>query len=181
MQTAPTDFLKQWAAIGISSVSLLLSCFALGWNVYRDVVLKARVRVRFAIIRIVTYGQRFGQGDQSLQIAVTNHGPGTVRIEMIAGRVAPLWRRLLRRMQHFVILIDHTNPLNPKLPHKLEVGDTLNVFLPYDEKSFLNGAGTHIGVTDSFGRTHFAPRKHVIEARAQFAKDFSTAQPRLGV
>jgi hypothetical protein len=167
--------LMQWAPIGVSLVSLLLSGIALGWNVYRDVILKARVRVGFAVVRIVSYGQTVGQGDQSLQISVTNHGPGPVKIEIIVGRVAPLWRRVLRRVQHFVILIDHTNPLNPKLPHKLEIGDTANLFLPHDDTSFLNGTATHIGVRDSFGRTLLAPRKDVDEAREQFSKDFPRA------
>jgi len=100
---------------------------------------------------------------------------------MILGKVAPVWRRILRRVQHFVIVHDYTNPLNPKLPSKIEVGDTLNLLLPYNETSVLNGLGTHIGVSDSFGRSLFAPMKDLQKARAQFAKDFPEAKLRADV
>ena len=158
----------------------MLSGVALGWNVYRDVILKARVKVSAAVVRVVSHGQRVGDGDQFIKIGVTNDGPGPVHIEMIVGKAAPLWRRLLRRTQHFVVLPDYTNALNPKIPHKMEVGDTIGLLLPYDEKSFLNGRGTHIGVSDSFGRSHFASRKHLSEARVQFTKDFPEATRRPG-
>jgi hypothetical protein len=102
----------------------------------------------------------------------TNHGPGPVNIEMISGQVTPVWKRLLRRPQHFVILQDHTNPLNPKLPHRLEVGDTINLFLPYNEDCFLKDPATQIGVSDSFGRLHYAPSVQLREARERFRKDF---------
>lgn len=168
------DFLRQWAPIAISLLSFVVAGIALGWNVYRDVVLKARVRVHFAVVRVVNFGQRAKEGEQYLKIGVTNHGPGPVRINMIVGQYAPPWRRLFRRVKHFVIIHDHANPLNPKLPHRLEVGDSISLLLPYDEKGFLGGGGTHIGVSDSFGRSHFAPRDNVDEARRQFAKDFPT-------
>jgi hypothetical protein len=163
---------RQWLPIGISVLSLILSSLALGWNVYRDIVLKARVRVRFAVVSLVTPGQRTGHEEQFLRIGITNHGPGTVTVEMIAGRMSPWWRSLLRIPRHFVILNDYTNPLNPKLPNKLQIGDNINLLLPYNEKCLLSGEATHIGVTDSFGRTHFAPSKDLAEARGQFAKDF---------
>jgi len=166
------DLLRQWLPIGISLLSLLLACIAVGWNVYRDVILKARVRVSFAVVRVLSVGQKVGQGKQYLRIGTTNHGPGPVKVETISGQNTPLWRKLLRRPQFFVILHDLTNPLNPRLPHRLDVGDTLSLLLPYDQDCFLSGDATLIGVTDSFGRNHYAPRRHIREARAQFQKDF---------
>jgi hypothetical protein len=169
------QLVRQWLPIAISLVSLIVAGVALGWNIYRDVILKARVRVHFAVIGIVTPGQPSTDPDRRLRIGVTNHGPGAVKIEMIHGQEAPLWRRLLRRPQHFVILNDHTNPLNPRLPHRLEVGDTLTLLLPYNQDCFLKGAATNIGVSDSFGRLHFAPRAHIKAARALFERDFWNA------
>jgi hypothetical protein len=173
------DALRQWVPIAISLVSLVLSGVALGWNVYRDVILKARVRVSVAVMRMVAEGQRVGDGPQFIRIGVANLGPGPVRIEMMVGKVAPLWRRILRRVEHFVVLNDRTNPLNQALPHKIDVGDTINLLLRYDENSFLGGSGTHIGVSDSFGRSHFAPTRQLAEAQARFAKDFPQARRRL--
>jgi hypothetical protein len=39
-------------ALGISFVSLVIASLSLGWNIYRDVVLKPRVRTRFQISKI---------------------------------------------------------------------------------------------------------------------------------
>lgn len=173
--------IQRWAPIAISVLSLIFSGIALGWNVYRDVILKARVKVSVSVIHVVDPGQRFNEGDQFIRIGVSNHGPGPVQIQMIVGERAGFWRRLSRRAQHFFVLADHTNPLSPKLPAKMEVGDTVSLLLPYDERSFLNGAATHVGISDSFGRSHFAPRRQLRTAKAQFTKDFPDAKTRQDV
>lgn len=152
------ELLLKWIPIGISFLALFIAGIALGWNIYRDVVLKARVRVAFAVVQIITPGAgAAGGGPSYLRIKATNHGPGPVRIDSIHGMMAPLWRRILRRPQPFVILNDHTNPLNPTLPKRLEVGESVDLFLPHDDKSFLSTDATHIGVVDSFGRSPLLP------------------------
>lgn len=166
------ELLRQWLPIGISILSLLLAGFALGWNVYRDIILKARVRVQFAIVSIVGSGQQIDKAPRYLRIAVVNHGPGPVTVQTIAGQQSPLWRQLARRPQHFVVINDYSNPLSQRLPHKLELGDSLNLFLPYDRECFLAEDVTHIGVTDSYGRVHYASARDVRTAHAAFRRDF---------
>ena len=166
------DTLRQWLAVAISTLSLVLASVALGWNIYRDIILKARVRVSFSVVRILTPGQKVKDGVQFVRISATNHGPGPVTIDMISGQTSPLWRRLLRRPQHFVILPDYTNPLNPKLPQRLGVGDSMSLYLPYDASCLLKDPITHIGVSDSFGRLHYAPRNSLNTARRGFGRDF---------
>ena len=168
------NIIQRWAPVAISVLSFILSGIALGWNVYRDVIQKAHVKVSVSVVR--AQGQRAGQREQFIRIGVTNHGPGPLRVEMIVGKRADGWRRVAHRIQHFIILLDHTNVLNPKLPVKMEVGDTISLFLPYSVDSFLNGAGTHVGVSDSFGRSHYAPRKQFVAARAVFTQDFPSAE-----
>jgi hypothetical protein len=165
--------ISYWLPVGISALSLVLASLALGWNIYRDVVLKARVVVRFTIVSIMAGGPtELRRTAEFLNIKVVNHGPGSVTIHGSAGQMSPWWRRLFRRRKHFVILNDHTNPLNPKLPAKLEVGDSLNLFLPHDANSFLGSSATHIGVTDSFSREHYSPRKDITRARRSFRETF---------
>jgi len=169
------DLLRQWLPIGISLLSFALASLALGWNIYRDVILKARVRVHFSIVRVVSEdAQRLVPGERLLSIAVTNHGPGQVKITLIVGRYSvPFWKRPVQRPQHFVILkYLRTNPANRHLPQRLDVGDSLTLFLPYDERCFLSDDASQIGVSDSYGRYHYAPRKDVREAGKQFSKDF---------
>jgi hypothetical protein len=166
------ELLQGWLPIGISLVSLGMAGVALGWNIYRDVVLKARVAVSFAVVEIVTPRDPSAPRSSFLRIRATNHGPGPVQITSIGGRIAPLWRRLLRRSRYFMILNDTSNRLNPALPNRLELGEEVTLYLPHDEHSFLGTDATHIGVTDSFGREHFAPARDVREGRKTFANDF---------
>jgi len=168
----PSDLLRQWLPIGVSLLSLVLAGIALGWNIYRDVILKARVRVQFAVVSIVAPGERGGERTKYLKIGVTNHGPGPVKVQMIIGQNTPLWRRLVRRPRHFVIVPDYSNPLSAKLPHRLDVGEDLTLLLPYSERCLLGREVTHIGVSDSFGRYHYAPRWHLRDAWGLFAKDY---------
>jgi hypothetical protein len=170
------ELIRTWLPIAISGFSLILASLALGWNIYRDIILKARVIVSFATVDIITPGAGpLGHHGRCLRVSATNHGPGPVTIQMITGRISPWWRTLLRRPQHLLILNDHTNPLNPKLPERLDVGDTLTLLLPYDAKCFLSTSATHIGVSDSFGREHFAPRAQVRVAKRSFRSVFPKA------
>ena len=66
-------------AILISVASVFVAALALGWNIYRDVVLKPRVRVRFHIASILGEQGRLGT---YLSLSATNHGPGRVRLSM---------------------------------------------------------------------------------------------------
>jgi len=158
-------------ALLVSGLSLLLSAFALGWNIYRDVLLKARVKVSFHYIAVVREGETPIDGWDLLRLSVVNHGPGPVQVGMVHGRVAPLWRRLLRRVQHFVVLLDRSIPMNQRpMPERIEVGERRDYFLR-PEKLMSAEAGarmlraTHIGIADSFDRVHYAPMKQLREAR----------------
>jgi hypothetical protein len=57
----------------------------------------------------------------------------------------------------------------------LSVGDRLSLYLPHDAKSFLGTDSTHIGVDDSFGRVHFAPRKDLREGKRAYAEAFGAS------
>lgn len=159
---------QSWIPMVVSVFSLLVAGIALGWNIYRDVLLKARVRVAFYIGMIPETGT-------FLTISVTNHGPGSVQLMMVHGEAEPWWkRRILRKsVEHFFIKVDFTNPLNPRLPHRMEVGDTATFFLPYNEDCLLkNERIRRVGVSDSFGRMHYASKKQIEDAREKYRKDF---------
>lgn len=154
-------------ALVVSALSFLMAGAALGWNIYRDVILKARVKVRCSLIQVVGYGQVLADAPRSLAIEATNHGPGPVILTMVAGTRAGLRRRLTRKVEYFFVLYDHRNPLNaPGLPRRLEVGENATIHFPPSIEFIDNGA-THIGFVDSFGRRHFAPRGAIEKARRE--------------
>lgn len=160
----------EYIALLISIFSVLVAAFSLGWNIYRDIILKAKVDVSFAVVTIIH--DTMPDRPQFLNIKATNFGPGSVTISMICVKKAEIWRRLIRKTKHAVITPDYTNPLSSKLPAKIEVGDKIELLLPYKKDSFLRSHFTHIGVNDYFGRTHWAPKRDLKKAYATWKKDF---------
>jgi hypothetical protein len=157
------------AALIISVLALLIGFANLGWNIYRELILRGRLKVSFAVREIV--GGNMPKTTRVF-ISATNFGPGSVKIQMIAFNEAPLWRRLLRRVKWGVILYDWTDPLNVRLPHKLEVGDSIDQVLKYGPEFILNPRTTDIGFSDNFGRHHWAPRRDLRKFREKFERDF---------
>ena len=157
-------------AIVVSVVSVLIAGLSLGWNIYRDVVLKARVWVRFGVRTIVQKGNP--ERPEYVNLSVTNCGPGPVKLSMVQMKDTSWWRFLLRKEQHAVVIHDYTNPLSGQLPQKLEVGEGLDLLFPYDADCMLKEGWSHIGINDSFGRVHWAPKKQVKEAIKKWRSDF---------
>ena len=166
-------------AVIISGLALVVSAFALGWNVYRDVILRARVRVHVAVVSLVTPGESTESVPRFIRIEATNHGPGPVEITNIGGKAASLRRRVRRQVQPFVLKLDFANPLSSTVPRRLDVGETATFLLPYDDKSVLGTDVTHIAVYDSFGREHLAPRRDIHAAIHRFREDFPDVAPRV--
>jgi hypothetical protein len=161
----------------ISFGALMVSVFSLGWNFYRDVVLKARVRVTIDVSNI--HHADSVQGP-FISINVTNLGPGVIICESIRlERRSCLgflgWRvsRLLHlRYEHAHVMHDYTNPYSSSLPKKLDMGEKLSLLLPFKEDASLSVDPTHVGILDSFGRLHWATRSSLSRAKAQFFQEF---------
>ena len=107
-----------------------------------------------------------------INIAATNFGPGIVNLSMIQAQYSTLWTRLSRKTKHAVIMFDYTNPMSAKLPAKVEPGDRIDLLLPYDEACFLKDELTHVGISDFYGRIHWASKKQLRTAREQWLNEF---------
>ena len=154
----------------IAVLALMVSGASILWNIYRDILLKPKLKVRIQVSKIIQYGQK--QKGPFIDITATNHGPGVITCESIFARK----RALFRRVKHWYIISDDTNPLSAQLPKRLEVGEKLTLFLPYNEKTILAIRPTHVGIKDSFGSLHWADKSSLKEAIDNFIKDF----PELG-
>lgn len=163
-------------AVGISVLSLLVGSISLAWNIYRDVILKPRLRVQCGVFHLVGPDRK---PTTHLVVSATNFGPGKTTVSMIQARNAPFWKRLTRKGQNFVVLHDWRNPESGQLPARLDVGEKVQLVLPYNPQCLLATGVTHVGVSDFFGRLHWAPRADVHRAVQDFAKDFhrNPAQP----
>jgi hypothetical protein len=81
-------------ALTISLASLLIAATSLGWNIYRDIILKPKLRVAVRVAKII---QRTQDGNlDRVIVTVTNFGPGKTRAEMLILRPT-FWKRLLRQ------------------------------------------------------------------------------------
>ncbi len=167
----PENFVLKYLPIVISIFSLILACLSLGWNIYRDLVLKARLKVRFYIATIVARGQQ-GRSNY-LVLTVTNFGPGEITCKTVCCKNRPLFVLTKKEFTQAIIIHNYLNPLSGQLPTKLKVGDTLQLLFPYDKDCFLKEQMTHIGICDSFDREHYAPTKEVKKAKRSFNKDFN--------
>lgn len=168
--TPDQQLLFTLGAIIIAGFSLLVSAVALGWNIYRDIILKPRLKMRFSLS--VIHHQTFPKPITTLVLSATNMGPGQIKCSMIQLRTAPLWRRIIRKTKHAVMIHDHENPLSGQLPARLDVGEGIDLLIRYNAECFLSEDITHIGLSDSFGQIHWAARKDVKRARKSFQRDF---------
>ena len=169
---------SDWAII-ISFCSLALALASFVWNVWSKFIYpRARLDVSFrkmALLEDQTWSQ------DHLSLYIVNHGPTKTKVHCATLRE----RDSLLSKHHWALLNPiHDFPVRPYrsigpfsggLPKELDVGESLSLFFPYEELSFLNGPITKIGVTDVFGAHHWAPRKQLQEALKQFRTDFPNA------
>ena len=138
-QNAMVDWLLNHApviALCISVLALVTSAFTLGWNIYRDVVMKPKLLVDFGIKNMID-GSEVSK-PPLLIISATNYGPGQTTCEMTMIKKSSLLRIPFRRVQRFVVMHDYTNPLCSKLPSRLNMAEKIDLVFPYDRDCFLD-------------------------------------------
>jgi hypothetical protein len=155
-------------AIIVSFLSFGVSAFALGWNVYRDVYLKARLRLVFGLYTI--HHDMFPKPIWRYSLSATNLGPGKIKLQTLALREYSIWKRITRRVKHAIVIHDSKHPFGGQLPCDLDVGEKMDLtFAPDDRKWLAEGEGfTQIGICDSFGRTHWCNKWQMADAKKKF-------------
>jgi len=162
------------AALIVSIVSVCAAFFALAWNVYRDVFLRPRVRV--SVFHIFISHPTMPEQPEFVVISATNLGPGEMTINGIVAMQGTFLLHPRKRARNFVILPDYTSGFGSRLPAKLARGDSAEVYLPYTAQCILKEPITHVGLRDSYGRTHWAPKKQLRNCRAEWRKEFLEAK-----
>ena len=160
-------------AIIISVGSAAISAISLGWNIYRDVSLKPRAAVSVSKRNIFYLGS--APSPDYISIRATNHGPGQVTLNTLCLLNTSLWKKLWRDESHAVLCHDFTNVHSSKLPVKLEVGETIELFVDYDKDCVLKYDFSNIGISDSFGKIHWAPKKQLSQLRKEWFSKFGKA------
>lgn len=146
---------------------VIIALFGLAWKIYKDLVLKPRIKVRFRVITLVSSMSQ--ESPTKLDVIVVNFGPGKIRLN---GPLNLRKKAFLRKTKHAILIHDYKDPLSARFPCELEVGEEKDFFLQFDKNCFLKEHYTHIGVKDSFGRIHWAPKKHFKEVKKTYKKWF---------
>jgi hypothetical protein len=115
--------------IAISTFALGLSFVSLGWNIYRDIVLKPRLRVSFRCLaqHIMPDGTVTAP---FLQLAVVNLGAGDARVVAAKARTRPFFLSWFRKESLSTAIHDFNDPFCAKLPATLAVGEKDRDYLP---------------------------------------------------
>src|SRR5260221_6404738 len=107
--------------ITISTLALALSFVSLGWKIYRDIILKARLRVRFGVSqRIMPDGTVTAP---FLQLAVVNLGLGDTRVVAARVRTRPFFLGWFRKESLSTAIDNFNDPFCAKLPATMAVGE----------------------------------------------------------
>ena len=141
-----------------------------GWTIYRDVIQRPKFRVSIAIKSIYQAGQEPVGPD--LYVEALNLGPLPNRFGVVWCRKS-WWRRQVKETGSYAsIYSDYGHVATTPSGERIEVGDTGTHVFPYDVDCFLKEDWAQVGVSDGYGRTHWAPRKHLREVRKKYRERF---------
>jgi hypothetical protein len=142
-------------------ISLLGIIAKVGWDFHHR-RMRPKLRVELGVKQI------FGNGvsrPPMLIVSATNCGPGEIMCNSLL--------QVKRRGSNISSVVHYeTNPLHPLLPKRLNVAEKVDLIFPYDRDCFLKLRPTQVGLRDSFGRYHWAPRRQVRRAITDYKKDF---------
>ena len=158
-------------SIYISIGSLCIAFLALGWNIYRDVILKPRLIVKFnfkainqtkenppRIFLVDPNEMPHLTGKYLFALDITNKGPGKIKLINIFASKSIIQRLKRYKEPHSAIIIpDIKPPLSKQLPEVLDQAEdtTLGFYITPENRESLENF-KYIGVTDSYDRKHWA-------------------------
>lgn len=166
-------------ALVVSLCSAFIALASFGWNVWSKFIYPQPRLVVATSISLMFQGGV--SSHRHVSLAFTNHGPGeiTVHIAEISGRTR-WWQA-----RHWAIVPAIDNfPVQPytsngvfggNLPKRLAVGESHTLRFPFEPNTFLALPLDRIGVQDSFGRHHWAPKNQLRKLLAKYRKTFPDA------
>jgi hypothetical protein len=145
----------------LSVIAVGVSSFSLGWNVYRDVILKPRFRVRLRIAehprKPVPWWIRNPNGTwvPYLELSVVNLGPGLMVVGAAVIKTGGTVERVLAE----------------NLETRLEKGERIGIMLPNSDECVLDKKPSRIGIRDTFGRVRWVPRKDLKKVQREYGEE----------
>lgn len=160
-------------ALVVSLFSALVAIASFAWNVWSKWLYpKAKLKLGFSLVVA-----NFGNGPlenqpRFLRLSMTNFGPTELTVTTCALAISPcrFWQKprhaIVNPMSNIYDPHPEGEPFAGVLPKKLAVGESFDLFFPPDSE-FATFKLRRLGMFDSFGRFHGAPRKNLKEARKE--------------
>ena len=114
-------------------------------------------------------------GPTYIGINAVNCGPGNTTLSLIILGKTSLYKWLPRKQESGVVIPDYENPASGNLPCELGVGERILLLFPYDSECFLKENMPHVGISDTFGRTHWMKTSEVKKMNARWRKEFKAS------
>ena len=162
---------KSTIAIIASSISAGVAILALGWKIYRDVKSKSRVTVSLDVVFLPEISGNL----KYLSISGSNVDQVPITVNGLKLKKRSLWLKVLKKSRYADVIPDFANPLSDRLPKRLEGGDNIRLFLPYDANCFLQESWSHVGLQTAFGKIYWSKPRNVKKARRLWLKDFGNS------
>jgi hypothetical protein len=168
---------KETAAILISVLSALIAIFSLGWNVYRDILLRPKLKVGISLSGISHLP--WEKPENRIIIFVTNYGPGRSRITNLRLRKGPFWKRWFTKCPTGILYPDHNDPFSSRIADWIDPGASQQFTFKVGGENFVNKKEWYqVGVADPFGKDYWAPRKSFRKTQKQLSEPDATGQRR---
>ena len=153
----------------IAIIAICISFFTAGWTVYRDIFQRPKFKVSIAIKSIHQAGREPIGPDIYIEALII--GPIPNRLGVIFCQKTWFQRRLDQSKGMAFISSDYAHSAATSPTDRIEVGDTGTRILPYDIDCFLSEDWARVGIKDGYGRTHWAPKKQLLNVREKYQRD----------
>ncbi len=157
-------------ALAISILSLLVAGASFGWNIYKEIGLRARVGVDLSIVTLIS-----GYEDINpvfVMVHCVNRGPGKVKLDNLHFKFIKLLDQGKTKVGYAITAYDREHPNSSSLPVAIDVGETARFLVPFTADCFLKLDVTDFAVSDSFGRDHWIKKRQLQKARSEYVDTF---------
>ncbi len=163
------DDLLKIAPIVISILAFLVSGISLGWNIYRDVILKPRLKIIISNTLAIVGHQSAGN---YLAITVANSGPGAIKIKKFTVKIRG--KVFSQIPKNTFLMTDPSNPHSAQLPTVIQVGTDATFYLPWNEKALFSDDPkvVNVGAVDVYDRIHWADGSSFLKTEKIWHKEF---------
>jgi hypothetical protein len=158
------------APLYISIAALLVGMISLGWQIYKELGLRARLVVSVSVE--ICANSNTSVATERVVARVANHGPGEVTIT----KLVISDRRRGAKDLHYICVHPKSAHSGP-LPCHLKTGEQYATSFPINREGWLSAKPKRFGALDAFDRVHWASSNDIVALFAEVRRRCDTSEP----